>query len=372
MKQNTAVLGLFLLFILPIIIVSCSQSSSEPIKIGLAVNLSGRGGEAGESIRDGALLAVKEINEQGGIEGRRLELLVRDDENNDEGIRKADESLIDNQVLAVIGHSYSANTIKAYPIVTAKNTVLITAYSATNSLSKKDDLFLRTSVDCRLYGRKATKLLQKKGISSVAFLMDMTNAAFAVDYVKSVKKYYSGKISTTRFFSRENTDWDQVAKTLLEPQPEAVFLLTEATMTAVILQELQSRKYQGIRLATLWAQNPNLLKFAGRTAEGLSLISYIEPDNQRQTYLEFSKKMVEKFKKPASGRSVRSYSLVRILADALRRCPSINPAELKKSLLAGKYETLMGQVKFDQYGDVIRPVYEIIVRDGRFQNNGEI
>ena len=175
-----------------------------------------------------------------------------------------------------------------------------------------------------------------------------------------------------RFFSRKNTDWDQVTRTLLEPQPEAVFLLTEATMTAVILQKLQHRKYKGIRLATLWAQNPNLLRFAGCSAEGLSLISYIEPDNQRQTYLKFSKKMMEKFKKPASGRSIRSYSLVMILADALRRCPSINPAELKKALLAGEYETLMGQVKFNQYGDVIRPVYEIIVRDGRFQNNGEI
>ena len=194
MKQDKTVLCLLLLFILPIIIVSCSQSPSKPIKIGLAVNLSGRGGEAGESIRDGALLAVKEINEQRGINGRHLELLVRDDGNNDEGIKKADESLIDNQVLAIIGHSYSSNTIKAYPIVTARNVVLITAYTAANSLSNKDDLFLRTSVDCRLYGRKAAELLQKKGISSVAFLMDMTNTAFAIDYVKSVKEQYSGEI----------------------------------------------------------------------------------------------------------------------------------------------------------------------------------
>ena len=64
-----------------IFIVSCSQQpAEEPIKIGLSVNLSGRGGMSGEHIRDGAMLAVRDVNERGGINGRPLELLVRDDE----------------------------------------------------------------------------------------------------------------------------------------------------------------------------------------------------------------------------------------------------------------------------------------------------
>jgi len=41
-------------------------------------------------------------------------------------------------------------------------------------------------------------------------------------------------------------------------------------------------------------------------------------------------------------------------------------------LLAREYDTLMGHVKFDPYGDVIRPVYEVIVREQQFHNNGEI
>jgi len=68
-------------------ICSCNPPP-EPIKIGLAINLSGRGGEAGEHIRDGALLAIEKVNVRGGINGRPLELLVRDDENSDEGIRR--------------------------------------------------------------------------------------------------------------------------------------------------------------------------------------------------------------------------------------------------------------------------------------------
>jgi len=61
-----------------------------------------------------------------------------------------------------------------------------------------------------------------------------------------------------------------------------------------------------------------------------------------------------------------------ILADALKRSPGINSIELKKALLAGEYDTLMGHVRFDSYGDVIRPVYEVVVREKQFRNNGEI
>ncbi len=148
---------------------SCNQQQA-PIKIGLAINLSGRGGEAGEYIRDGALLAIEEINSSGGVNGRLLELLIRDDQNSDEGIKNADESLINEDVVAIIGHSISANTIKAYPYVTSRNILLISPYAATTQLSSKDDFFLRTSVDCALYGEKMAALLQKKMLIPWLFL----------------------------------------------------------------------------------------------------------------------------------------------------------------------------------------------------------
>jgi len=115
MKLHSHYLVLFLFpFVCLSFFTSCNQQQP-PIKIGLAINLSGRGGEAGEHIRDGALLAIEDVNNSGGINGRLLELLIRDDQNSDEGIRKADESLINEGVVAIIGHSYSSNTVKAHP-----------------------------------------------------------------------------------------------------------------------------------------------------------------------------------------------------------------------------------------------------------------
>jgi branched-chain amino acid transport system substrate-binding protein len=350
---------------------SCKQPPQPPIKIGLSANLSGTGGTAGEHIRDGALLAVDHINMTGGINGRPLELLIRDDENSDEGIRKADESLINEQVVAIIGHSYSSNTVKAYPLVTSRETLLITAYTATTQLSGKDDLFIRTSVDCALYGKKTVDLLRQHDVSSIAFLMDMTNPTFVLDWVDHVKKGFSGSVHEVKFESREHVDWDTVINELLVPHPEAIMFLTEASMTGVALQKLRAKGYKGLQVATLWTQTPGLMRYAGSAAEGLSLVTYIDPDNQRREYLEFSKKMQERFNQTANARSTRSYEIVMILANALKRS-EYDAFSLKKALLAEEYETLMGTLKFDRFGDVVRPVYEVVVRNGRFANKGEI
>lgn len=363
----------FLLFsmLLLVFLSSCDQQQV-PIKIGLSINLSGRGGEAGEHIRDGALLAVEHVNSSGGINGRKLNLLIRDDQNSDEGIRKADESLMDEDVVAIIGHSFSSNTIKAYPIVTSRDTLLITAYSASTKLSGQDDLFFRTAVDCSLYGEKTAALLKQKGVQSVAFLKDMTNQAFVEDYANRVQEHFPGAVTEVEFDSREQANWDRIVNGLLEPRPDAIIFLTEASMTGVALQKIGATDFSGIRIATLWAQTPGLMRHAGNGAEGLSIITFIEPDNTRPDYLSFAKEIEEKFHKKATARSTRAYEMVMILADALKRCPTVNSGELKKALLAGEYNTIMGHVKFDPYGDVVRPVYEVVVRGKRFRNHGEL
>jgi len=114
------------------------------------------------------------------------------------------------------------------------------------------------------------------------------------------------------------------------------------------------------------------MRHAGNSAEGLSLVTFIDPDNNLPAFRDFSKQIKERFHKNATARSTRAYEIVMILADALRRSAHINSTELKKALLAGRYNTLMGQLKFDQYGDVVRPVYEVIVQGKQFRNNGEI
>ncbi|MFZ5760003.1 MAG: ABC transporter substrate-binding protein [Thermodesulfobacteriota bacterium] len=352
--------------------VACSGPPPEPVKIGLSINLSGRGGSPGEHIRDGAMLAVMESNENGGINGRPLQLLVRDDENSVEGVRRADQGLIDEGVVAIIGHSFSDNTVNAYPLVTSQNVLLLTGYTATNQLSGKDDLFFRTSVDCILYGKKTAALFRREGIESVAVLMDMANSGFSLDYVEQLRAHFVGTIREARFDSSGRIDWPAMADALLVPAPDAVLLLTEVSMTGIAARTIRGRNYDGPLVATTWAQAPGLLHYGGPAVEGMSLVTFIREDIATPRYHAFAARLQQEFGRPASARSARGYELVEVLVDALRRCETISAAELKKQLAARPYQTVMGKLEFDRSGDVIRPIYEVVVENGRFRTRGEI
>ncbi len=364
---------LFCPLLLVVLLFSCNTDQPlTPIFLGLAINLSGRGGAAGEDIRDGAILAVNTINKAGGINGRPLKLLIRDDRNTPDGIRAADQSLAAQGVGVIIGHSTSGNTLLSYPFVTAKGILLITPYAATNKLSGKDDLFVRTQVNCDLYGRKAAALFRRRAIGSVVLLMDMSNADFVVDWKESLEKYYHGRVGAVTFNSRKQVQWSEIIASLLAKKTDAVLLLTEASMSGVALQKLQSAGYDGRRFATVWADTPELLHYAAGSAENLRIITFIDPNNERPEYLAFSRAMEKSFHKKATARSSRAYEVVFILADALKRRKENTSAGLKDALLAGDYMTILGHLRFNKYGDVVRPVYEVMVHDNQFQSNGPI
>ncbi len=363
----------FPLLFLVVFLFSCDIGQSPPpILLGLAINLSGRGGAAGEDIRDGAILAVDRINAAGGINGRPLKLLVRDDRNTPEGVRAADTSLVDEGVRVIIGHSTSGNTLLSYPFVTAKGILLLTPYASTNKLNGKDDLFVRTQVNCDLYGKKAAILFERNAIKSVALLMDMSNADFVVDWKDSLEKYFQGRTRVVTFNSRQQTDWSKLIASLMRSRPDGVVLLTEASMSGVALQKLTAAGYDGSRFATIWADTPELLHYAGGDAEGLRIITFIDPDNNRADYRSFSRAMEKSFHKKATARSSRAYELIVVLADALKRSEGQSAEALKKSLLSSEYNTILGHLRFDKYGDVVRPIYEVVVHNNQFQSNGPI
>ncbi|MFO7717430.1 MAG: ABC transporter substrate-binding protein, partial [Desulfohalobium sp.] len=87
---------------------ACGQ---DPIRIGFAVPLTGVYSDLGVHGRNGATLAVEEINDRGGIHGRSLRLLPRDDGNSAAQAKAVDRELIDQGVVAIIGHMTSSQSV---------------------------------------------------------------------------------------------------------------------------------------------------------------------------------------------------------------------------------------------------------------------
>ncbi len=355
-----------IVLILALLLSSCSREK-EPIRIGLAINLSGDGGPAAEHIRDGVQLGIETVNSRGGINGHPLELLVRDDRNDPEDILAVDQDLINRGVPVIIGHSISQNTLVAYPLVTGQNVLLFTAYTATSELSDRDDLFFRTSVDTTIYGRAMAGLFRQAGITRISALLDLDNASFSEDYLRQIRKNYAGTIHSVSFHARKEVDWNRIGRQLLQGEPEAVIMLANYRQTAIVAQKLRQAGSRVPFYATLWDQSPCLIHIGGRAVEGMRLLTFIAPEYTNPSYREFARQLDRRYLRRPTAKSMRGYELIQILARALGSVAYPPTAEaIRQRLLNRTFPTLMGEVRFNRYGDVRRPLFLVTVRDGRF------
>ena len=139
-NRLTVVLG-FLLFCIaaPFFITTCAPD--KPILLGFVGGLSGRVADLGISGRNGATLAVENINSTGGVNGRKVKLVVMDDKQDGEVAKQVVKELIDQGVAAIIGHMTSSMSMQTVPIVNEKKVIMMSPTTTTTYLSGKDDYF---------------------------------------------------------------------------------------------------------------------------------------------------------------------------------------------------------------------------------------
>ena len=146
-------------FFLSVVLGACK--AEEPIRIGFLAGTSGRVADSGISGRDAALLAVEQYNQSGGIAGRRVQLIIKDDRQQPDIVRQRVRELIAEGVVAIIGPMTSDMAVAATPIADEAKVVLMSPTATTEALSGKDDYFLRVASTSGTYAQRSASYLAK-------------------------------------------------------------------------------------------------------------------------------------------------------------------------------------------------------------------
>ena len=120
--------------------ISCSP---KPVTLGFVDGLSGAASDLGVSSRDGALLAVEQRNAHGGVKGRKIKLIVKDDQHDPSVAKNVVQELLDAGVEAIIGHGTSNTAMATVPLVTKAKVLMMSHTVTTKKLSVAGDYFFR-------------------------------------------------------------------------------------------------------------------------------------------------------------------------------------------------------------------------------------
>jgi branched-chain amino acid transport system substrate-binding protein len=349
----------------------CDMLRPEPIRIGFVAGLTGRTAAVGTAARDGALFAVNEVNRAGGINGREVELIIRDIELDAVTGINAVEELVEVGVPAIIGPMTSTMAMVLTPALNGSDTVMVSPTAATSMLGGKDDNFFRLRPQCDVVARQlADHVYDERKLRRIAVIFDAGNSVYTTDWKNCFGKRLQEKggevVGEVAFDSQGQYRFTELVKQALAEKPEGLLLLASSLDTAMLTQQMMKQDIVLPVFATEWSVTRDLLTSGGRSVEGISVFHVFNESSQEKRYLDFKKRFQTRFRKEISFPVVHAYDATMIVLDGLKKGARSGP-ELKKYFLQqDSFETLQSSIRFDRYGDVERELFLTVVKNGRF------
>lgn len=345
--------------------------SQESIKIGYAGELSGKRAEMGVDARNGAQLAIEIINANGGINGRPLELIVEDDRGEPEVAKEIDAKLAKAGVVAVIGHITSGQTAAVLDQINQDKVVLLSPTASSSQFSNQKDYFFRVQPSTDIQGASLARYAyHTMKLRQVSGIYDLGNEAFAgAMWQAFVAKFeeLGGQIVQEFTFTSGQTDLNAFTQEVMDTAPSALVFVSSAVDTAFIIQQINLHEGEKpVFLSSTWAQTKELLAKGGRAIEGLPLTAMYNPANPNPAFQEFVQKFETRFNRKPDFAGANGYEAVQVLAEALKQTDG-KAEGLPEALITIKnFPAIQGDLSLNEYGDVERDVYMMVVENGQF------
>lgn len=354
-----------------LLLLAAACGDPEPIRIGFIGGLSGRSADIGETSRNAVQLAVEQLNAAGGIDGRQVELLVRDDANDPGQAEAAVRDLHNEGVVAIVGPNISSVAGGMLAAIDELSMVTISPTVSSLDFAARDDFFFRINWTTRDNARYYAKHYFEKGLRRIAAAIDANNRAFSESWLREFTYEFEasdGKVVAFEDFDATQQDsYAQTAIALLSQDVDAILLISNSVDTAQLVQQLRKLNSTIPLIAAEWAASERLIALGGKAVEGLELVQSYNRADSTERYLAFRKAYREHFQAEPDYASVAAYDAATVLFAALKAGKDYDAASLKTALLGLQdVQGLQQTIEFDSYGDAERRAFFVVVRDGQF------
>lgn len=359
--------GILLLLILSSLVGGCKESG--PIKIGFVGGLSGKAADLGVAGRNGVQLALEQCNAAGGIGGRPLELVAKDDGQDPEISRRVISELIDQKVEVVVGPMTSSVAMAMVPLVNGSGTILISPTVTTTELSGKDDNFLRVISVTTDYSSKSARHHYRKGIRSVAAIYDSNNLSYTKSWLEGFRKEFEGlggRIVMARSFpSTKDTVFQSLAKELVAAGADAVLIVTNAVDSATLCLQLRKLDPGLPIIMAEWGSTERFVELAGAASEGVNVAQFFDRSDRSSRFLDFVNAYRARFERYPGFAGSAGYDAALVAIEAYRARKgkeSLKEVILRKRVFQGVQQPLT----IDRFGDADRKTFMTLVRNGQY------
>jgi len=345
-----------------------AANSSGDILIGEYGSMTGPTATFGQSSHEGLMLAIEQINAEGGVLGRKIKIISEDDQSKaDEAVNAVQKLINRDGVVAIIGEVASKRSLAAGSVCQKYKVPMLSPASTNPEVTRTGDYIFRTCFTDDFQGKVNGQFALRRGWKNVAILTDVNN-----DYSKGLAHFFhevygqgGGNIVADESYREGDKDFKAQLTTIKGKNPDAVFLPGYYTDVGLILRQARELGLNVPFFGGDGWDSPDTLTL-GKVVDGCFFSNHYSPEDPRPEVQQFLKAYEAKYNKVPDAMATLGYDAGRVMADAIRRAGKADPAAIRDALAGTRdFAAASGIITIDTERNAKKPAVILEIRDGK-------
>jgi branched-chain amino acid transport system substrate-binding protein len=348
-------------------LLSCGGNA---IKVGLVVPLTGDVKTFGESTKNGAMMAFDDVNAAGGINGRRIRVVIADDKNDPTEAANAGGKLIDmDGVVGIVGSVSTKCSLPLADRCRMANVPMITPTSTNPKVTVTEDgqhkpTIFRACFTDSFQGAVAARFAAESLRARTAGVMyDVGNdySRGLADYFRRFFEGLGGRVVAFESYQRDDVDFSALLAKVRQQTPDLLFLPDYYNKVGLIAKQARAQGLAAVLLGGDGWDSPSMLEIAGDAIAGAYFVNHYSPDEQRPEVQTWVSRYQARFGQRPDALATLGYDAALLMVEAIRSAAAAAPestltrARVTEALGGiSDYPCVSGSVTLDAFGNPIK------------------
>lgn len=373
--MSTKVLGFRQLAVLSflaltLVLVSCT-AKEDTIRVGVFNSLTGGTATFGISSTQGIQMAADEWNARGGLLGKKIELIVEDDQSKPDEAALAVTKLINqNRVVGILGEVASSRTLAGAPIAQKAGIPLITPASTNPKVTQVGDFIFRVCYVDSFQGVVCARFAtQKLGLKRLAILKDIKNdySVGLADYFKQNVPFLGAEIVSEQSYSEGDTDFRAQITAMKGANPDGIFIPGYYTEAGLIAKQVREQNITAVLIGGDGWDSPRTPEIGGDAVEGAFFCNHYSADDTSQMVQTFVSRYKERHGYVPDAMAPLSYDAANLLFASIQKAGTVEGRAIRDALAQTvDFPGICGNVTMDAERNARKSAVMIQISGGRF------
>ncbi len=379
MKTNflTSYRGIFIvLIVMGFVEMSCKKGASpaddDIIRIGEYGSMTGNDASFGVSTHNGVTMVIDQVNEAGGIRGKKIKLISLDDEGKPEvAVNVATRLITQDKVHVLLGEVASSRSLAVAPIAQRYRIPMVTPASTNPKVTAVGDFVFRVCFTDPFQGAVIAKFAAENlKLKKAAIITDRKNdySVGLSEVFRNRFKELGGEIVAEQNFVSGDIDFKAQLTDVRGKNPDVVVVTGYYSEVGLMLK--QAREL-GMKMPFMGGDgwdSPKLFDIAGKALEPSYISNHYSVEDQDPKVQDFVNRYKARFNQVPDSMAALGHDAALVIVDALKRAKSLSGEDIRDALAQTKdFSAVTGIITIDAERNAKKPAVVLEVKEKAYK-----